>query len=68
MDLLIKVAIAIFCISVLLIFFKVTKKFGANYTEKKSQPVNKNVDYEQLLNELEQEDMAEGDYNWEVQQ
>ena len=68
MDLLIKSAIIIFCISVLLIFFKVTKKFATNYSEEKPQPTHKNIDYEQILYDLEQEETADAEYDWEVQQ
>ena len=70
MDLPIKIAISIFAISVLLIFFKVTKKIGQNYSNKQpttlEQPIH---DYDQILNDIEhQDDIPMEEFNWEIPQ
>jgi len=66
MDLIVKIALAIFGISVMLIFFKVTKKMGENYLEDKMVP-QKTFDYEHILDEIENQDSVPiEEFNWQV--
>ena len=66
MDLIIKITIIIFLIITLLIFFKVTKKMGENYLEKKIVPT-KTHNYDELLYELEnQESVPIEDFEWKI--
>lgn len=70
MDLPIKIAISIFAISVLLIFFKVTKKIGQNYSNKQQTTLEQPIhDYDQILNDIEhQDDIPMEEFNWEIPQ